>query len=192
MEEVGRPCLSRLAGRRGPALLVGIAEARRGEARRGEARAVPGVSYRGLHPASARATAAARGSSRKADTRCELVLRRALWARGLRYRIDVAKLPGRPDIMLEQAQIVVFCDGDFWHGRDLPAREERLARGHNPGYWLSKIQGNVARDRRSDDALRSAGWTVLRYWESDILRSVDAIADAIVSLARERACPRRT
>jgi DNA mismatch endonuclease (patch repair protein) len=121
-----------------------------------------------------------------------VVLRRALWARGLRYRIDVAKLPGRPDIVLKRAQIVVFCDGDFWHGRDLAAREERLASGHNPGYWLSKIQGNVARDRRSDEALRSAGWTVLRYWETDILRSAETIADAIFALVQERARPRQT
>lgn len=147
------------------------------------------ASYRGLRAASTRASAAARGSSRKVSTRCEVLLRRALWARGIRYRIDVAKLPGRPDIVLPRTRTVVFCDGDFWHGRDLAAREERLARGHNPGYWLSKIRGNVERDRRADELLRSAGWTVLRYWETDILQNVESIADAIVAAIRERTRP---
>jgi DNA mismatch endonuclease (patch repair protein) len=98
-------------------------------------------------------------------------------------------MPGRPDIVLNRDRIVIFCDGDFWHGRDLRAREARLARGHNPGYWLAKIRGNVERDRLSDDALRRAGWTVLRYWETDILRSSEIIADAILVLIDEGACP---
>jgi len=144
------------------------------------------ASYKGLHSASDRASAAARGSSRKVGTRCEVLLRRALWSRGLRYRIVVPGLPGRPDIVLTRARVVVFCDGDFWHGRDLEQREERLARGHNPAYWLAKIRGNVERDRRHDEALRTAGWLVLRYWETDILRDTDSIADAIVMAVRRR------
>jgi len=74
----------------------------------------------------------------------------------------------------------VFCDGDFWHGRDLQARLERLATGHNAPYWLAKIRTNVERDRRNDAALRADGWRVLRLWETDILRDTPAAADRVL------------
>ena len=140
--------------------------------------------YAGLAPASARATAAARGSSRKRDTRPELALRRAVFARGLRYRCVAADLPGRPDLVFRRARVVVFCDGDFWHGRDLAARVAKLERGHNAPYWIAKIEGNVARDRRTDAHLAAAGWTVLRFWERDIRQDADGIADAIAAAVR--------
>lgn len=85
-----------------------------------------------------------------------------------------------------RAKVVVFCDGDFWHGRDLDRRLARLAEGHNPGYWVAKIQGNVARDRKQDELLRRDGWLVLRFWEKDILRDPQPIADAIEKAVRER------
>jgi G:T-mismatch repair DNA endonuclease (very short patch repair protein) len=62
----------------------------------------------------------------------------------------------------------VFCDGDFWHGRNLEERIRKLSVGHNAPYWIAKIQANVARDRRHDDELRAIGWIVLRYWETDV------------------------
>lgn len=145
------------------------------------------ASYKGLKAASKRASAAARGASKKANTRCELVLRRALWARGLRYRIVRPDLSGRPDVIFMRAKVVVFCDGDFWHGRDLEKRLARLSRGHNPVYWLAKIKGNVARDRQQDEALRRDGWAVLRFWETDILRNPEPIAEAIANVVKERA-----
>src|SRR6478672_1465494 len=86
-------------------------------------------SYKGLRPASPRASAAARGSSKKADTRCELMLRRSLWVAGCRYRKNVPELPGRPDIVFPGAKVAVFCDGDFWHGRDWETRRQKLSRG---------------------------------------------------------------
>jgi DNA mismatch endonuclease (patch repair protein) len=107
-------------------------------------------------------------------------LRSALWRLGLRYRLDASDLPGRPDIVFRREKVVVFCDGDFWHGRELEARLARLARGHNAPYWVAKIQTNTARDRRNDEALRADGWLVLRYWESDVLRESDAIATTVL------------
>src|SRR5271166_5592080 len=100
-------------------------------------------SFKGLHPASVKASAAARGASAKTNTRCELVLRRELWRRGLRYRLHPPGLPGRPDIVFTKQRVVVFCDGDFWHGRDLEKRLADLAAGHNATYWLAKVQRNV-------------------------------------------------
>jgi DNA mismatch endonuclease (patch repair protein) len=137
--------------------------------------------YEGLRPASSRASSAAQAASRKRDTGCEILLRAALWRRGLRYRIDVATLPGRPDIVFSAKRVLVFCDGDFWHGRKLRQRLQRLEHGHNSTYWVAKIVANVARDRRHDRALRANGWLVLRYWESDVHRDVDGVADQIAS-----------
>src|SRR5262245_12485941 len=91
-------------------------------------------SYKGLRPASARASQAARGNSKKKDTRCEVTLRRALWAAGCRYRKNVPGLPGRPDVVFLGPKVTVFCDGDFWHGRDWESRRQKLRRGTNADY----------------------------------------------------------
>jgi DNA mismatch endonuclease (patch repair protein) len=143
-------------------------------------------SFTSLSPASPRASAAARGSSKKQNTRCELILRRALTALGARYRIDVADLPGRPDIVFRRARVAVYCDGDFWHGRDLERRLAKLEGGHNAPYWVAKITGNVERDHRNAQALSELGWLVLRYWESDVHGNAANIAAEIVKLVRER------
>lgn len=138
-------------------------------------------SFEGLHPASEKASAAGRGASTKKNTRCELVLRRELWRRGLRYRLHHPRLPGRPDIVFTRQRVVVFCDGDFWHGRDLSSRRAKLAGGHNATYWLAKVQRNVERDCRQTGALEAAGWSVLRFWETDILGRTGYVADQIIA-----------
>lgn len=143
-------------------------------------------SFGGLLPASEKASAAARGASKKADTHCELVLRRELWRHGLRYRLHHPALPGRPDLVLVKHRIAVFCDGDFWHGRDLEIRLAKLAHGNNPRYWIAKIQRNSERDRRQTRALEEAGWIVLRYWETDVLRRPAEIADEILRVVHDR------
>ena len=137
------------------------------------ARVTPNFSC--LAPASATASRVAKASSKKRDTKPELALRRALYARGLRYRVDCHDLPGKPDIVFRGARVAVFVDGDFWHGRDLEARIAKLKNGHNAAYWVEKIRGNVERDRRHNSSLREAGWTVLRFWERDISSAVDEI-----------------
>jgi DNA mismatch endonuclease (patch repair protein) len=99
----------------------------------------------------------------------------------LRYRVDVAALPGRPDIVFTAARVVIFCDGDFWHGRDLESRSARLAQGHNASYWTAKIRTNVLRDQKRTEELQADGWLVLRYWESDITGDAAAVATDIVA-----------
>jgi DNA mismatch endonuclease, patch repair protein len=76
-------------------------------------------------------------------------------------------------------RVVVFCDGDFWHGRDLESRLAKLARGNNRHYWIAKIQRNVERDRWQTKALEESGWIVLRYWETDVLQCAAEIAEEI-------------
>ena len=142
--------------------------------------------YDSFEPASAKASASMR-HVRGRDTSLELALRRALWKRGLRYRLHVASLPGTPDIVFPTERIAVFCDGDFWHGRDWPSRRDKLARGSNPDYWIPKIKGNRRRDRRVDRLLVALRWRGVRVWESAIRRDPERVANRIARvLARAR------
>jgi DNA mismatch endonuclease (patch repair protein) len=142
------------------------------------------ASFKGLLPASPKASAAARGTSIKGGTRCEIALRKELWRRGLRYRLHYSALPGRPDIVFPRQNVAIFCDGDFWHGRDLQDRLNRLAKGHNAPYWVAKIRRNVERDQLNTAVLELTGWIVLRLWEKEILRDPGAAADRVIALVR--------
>lgn len=143
-------------------------------------------SFLGLAAASTRASKMARASSKKAGTRCELILRRALRAMALRYSLKQEGLRGNPDLVFPEARIAVFCDGDFWHGRNLRSRLARLRKGHNAAYWTAKILGNVTRDRYATKELNKAGWTVLRFWESDIRKASNSIARTVASVREQR------
>jgi DNA mismatch endonuclease (patch repair protein) len=145
---------------------------------------LPDLQFRNLKSASAKASAAARGASKKGDTLPELLLRRALWRLGYRYRTNVAGLPGRPDIVFVRKKIAIFCDGDFWHGKDWSTRKKKLRRGHNSEYWIGKIGRNMRRDIQNQTELENLGWRVLRYWESDILTDVTTIVGHIVEKFR--------
>lgn len=137
--------------------------------------------YRGLSPASARASEALRGASKKSGNRPEMRLRRALFAAGCRYRVCAPDVPGHPDIVFSRARIVVFCDGDFWHGKDWEERQKKLARGTNAAYWTAKIARNIERDGEIDRELGARGFAVLRFWESDIRRKLDEVVAEIVT-----------
>lgn len=144
----------------------------------------PTPSYNGLFPASSTASRLASAGSAKRNTRPERLLRRALRGKGLRCRSDVAALPGRPDLVIASSRLAVFCDGDFWHGRNLAKRLKKLAKGHNAPYWVAKIRSNVQRDRRVARLLRQSGWRVLRLWESDIKADTLAAARAVIKASR--------
>ncbi len=123
------------------------------------------------------------------DTRPELSLRRELWLRGLRYRVNVKALPGKPDIVFTKAKITVFCDGDFWHGhnwalRGLGSLEEELSRYSQ--FWKDKILSNIKRDIENTAKLEYNGWQVIRLWESDIKNNVSKCADVIENNYRSR------
>ena len=125
--------------------------------------------YTGCKPSSERASKAARGSSKKVDTTPEWALRQALWHAGCRYRKNADWLPGKPDVAFPGPRVAVFCDGDFWHGRDWPERQIKLSRGANAVYWLAKIARNMERDQEVTRALEADGWKVIRLWERDVL-----------------------
>jgi len=124
-------------------------------------------------------------SIKSKNTKPEVLLRKALWERGLRYRVNYKKVLGKPDVVFTRAKIAVFCDGDFWHGhnwaiRGLASFEEELKTYSD--YWRNKIINNVERDKRITVELEKDGWTVLRYWESDILANPSDCADRIQSV----------
>jgi DNA mismatch endonuclease, patch repair protein len=145
----------------------------------GSSRLAP--SFRGLSAASV-ASSYAKKMNRSSDTAHEHLLRVILWGRGLRYRKNVATLPGKPDIVFARERIAVFCDGDFWHGRNWQRLSRKLRVGSNPTYWIQKIKANRRRDRRASRLLESEGWTVIRLWETDIRHHPDRAARTIEDL----------
>jgi DNA mismatch endonuclease (patch repair protein) len=142
-------------------------------------------SYKGLKPASD-AASRVKSANRRQDTMHEVLLRTQLWHLGLRFRKNVITLPGKPDIVFSRAKVAVFCDGDFWHGRDWQSRQQKLSRGTNSSYWLAKIASNIERDTRNTSLLKKAGWRVIRLWETDVKRNPLAAAMRIRKIVESR------
>lgn len=105
------------------------------------------------------------------DTSIEVALRKELWAQGYRYRKNYRLLPGTPDIVLTKYKIVIFCDGELFHGKNWQILKPKLLRGNNPDFWVNKIERNMQRDCENDQKLLSMGWTVIRFWGNDILKN---------------------
>lgn len=107
------------------------------------------------------------------DTSIELKLRKALWKKGYRYSKNYNKLPGKPDIVLTRYRIVIFCDSEFFHGKDWEKLKLQLEKGKNSEFWINKISKNIERDEKIEKELNFMGWTVLRFWGKDINKNVD-------------------
>jgi len=115
---------------------------------------------------------------RSADTTPERLFRKALWRKGLRYSICKTELPGKPDVVLPSRRIAIFIDGDLWHGgqwqrRGKVALEDQFDATLSKEYWLDKIRRNMERDSKATHTLLVSGWTVLRFWESQIENNLD-------------------
>ena len=107
------------------------------------------------------------------DTEIEVLLRKALWAKGYRYRKNYKKLPGKPDIALTKYKIAIFCDSEFFHGKDWEVLKPRLKRSNNSQFWINKIARNRERDEEVNKQLLFLGWTVIRFWGNDIKKYTD-------------------
>jgi DNA mismatch endonuclease, patch repair protein len=142
-------------------------------------------SFENLVPASEISSRTKKANKRK-DTWHELELRRHLWMLGLRYRKNVEKLPGKPDIVFKKAKVAVFCDGDFWHGRNWDKLQLKLEKGSNSEYWIAKIKSNIERDLRINSLLSQAGWLVIRIWETDIKKDPASCAKEIKEVVSNR------
>lgn len=122
------------------------------------------------------------------DTKIEVVLRKELWHRGYRYRKNYNELPGKPDIVLTKQKIVIFCDSEFFHGKDLEVLKPRLEKGNNANYWLKKIERNITRDQEINQQLNFLGWTVVRFWGKEILNNTDECIKVIEETIFESTC----
>ena len=118
------------------------------------------------------------------DTTIELILRKALWERGVRYRKNYKKLIGKPDIAITKYKIAVFCDSDYWHGYDWENRNQRIK--SNRDYWVPKIERNMARDREVTEALQRDGWLVLRFWEWQIRKHLSECVESVLQAIETR------
>ena len=121
--------------------------------------------------------------NRAKDTRPEVRLRKALYHQRLRYRKNYRKLPGTPDIALTRQKIAIFVDGDFWHARGHETHPGEQVTT-NKEYWVKHLSRNVERDREVTDTLTEQGWLVLRFWESDIKRNLEACVNTSLAYAR--------
>ena len=107
------------------------------------------------------------------DTTIEVILRKALWARGYRYRKNYKRIPGSPDIVLTKYKIAIFCDGEFFHGKDWEVLKPRLEKSNNSEFWIKKISRNLEWDDEINKKLLSMGWTVIRFWGNEIKKNTD-------------------
>lgn len=117
------------------------------------------------------------------DTTPELRLRKAMYAAGLRgWRCHRNDLPGKPDVVFGPARLAIFVDGAFWHGHP-----SKYKQGQSGAYWDTKIARNMERDATATQMLEEAGWTVLRFWDFDVLGSTDeCVARIAAVLAADR------
>ena len=116
---------------------------------------------------------------RSTNTSIEVILRKALWKEGIRYRKNYKDLPGNPDIAITKYKIAIFCDGEFFHGKDWEVLKPRLEKSNNGEYWISKISRNRERDNEVNKKLLFEGWTVIRFWGKDIKEDVDECVKVI-------------
>lgn len=110
---------------------------------------------------------------RSKNTKIEIALRKALWHKGYRYRKNYEALPGKPDIVLTKQKIAIFCDSEFFHGKDWEILKPQLEHGKNGEFWIKKISRNRERDDEVNKQLLFLGWTVIRFWGKDIIKNTD-------------------
>ena len=107
------------------------------------------------------------------DTKIEVMLRKELWARGLRYQKNSKKVFGKPDIVFIGKKVAVFCDSEFFHGKDWEVLKPRLEKGVHGDFWVKKITNNRRRDDEVNKKLLFMGWTVIRFWGKEIMKNTD-------------------
>jgi len=118
------------------------------------------------------------GKIRSKENKAEKKLRIALWARGVRYRKNYKKLPGCPDIVINKSKLIVFVDGEFWHGYNWEEKKQKIKA--NRGFWIPKIERNMQRDIEINLALEALGYKVIRFWENQIKKEFDLCVQMVL------------
>ena len=116
------------------------------------------------------------------DSDIELMLRKELWKRGIRYRKNDKTIFGHPDLAFKGKKVAVFCDSEFWHGFDWENRKKDIK--SNQEFWIPKIERNIVRDQEVTQKLTEEGWVVLRFWGKDIKKNLQECADKIEKAVR--------
>ena len=114
---------------------------------------------------------------RSKNTKIEIKLAKALWEKGYRYRKNNKTIIGKPDLTFKKLKIAIFCDSEFWHGKDWDNQKKRI--GTNKEYWDKKILKNIERDNKVNHSLSTDGWIVLRFWETEIKKEIDKCLEII-------------
>ena len=116
---------------------------------------------------------------RSKDTSIEIILRKALWKQGIRYRKNYKKIIGKPDIALTKYKIAIFCDSEFWHGFEWEIKKAKIT--VNKQYWVDKIERNMARDLEINQKLSQDGWIVLRFWGKYIKKNPETCVQTVIN-----------
>ncbi|WP_288006590.1 very short patch repair endonuclease [Thermonema sp.] len=117
-------------------------------------------------------------------TKAEVMLAKALWHRGLRYRKNDKSVFGTPDLTFKKYKIAVFVDGEFWHGKDWEKR--KYDHKTNVEFWHNKIERNIQRDKEVNKKLKEEGWVVLRFWCKEVLKNTENCVEQIIKRIHER------
>ncbi len=111
------------------------------------------------------------------DSVIEMLLRRELWRRGLRYRLHCTDIEGKPDIVFRGKRVAVFVDSEFWHGYNFAEKKKEFK--SNRDFWINKIERNMERDKEVNEKLRQDGWVVLRFWGNELKKNLSKCADIV-------------
>lgn len=117
-------------------------------------------------------------------TKIELLLAKVLWNAGIRYRKNDKGVYGTPDFTIRGYRIAIFCDGEFWHGRDWEVNKAKIK--SNRSFWYAKIEHNIERDKQITEQLQQQGWKVFRFWETDIRKHADQLVDQILTYIHQQ------
>jgi DNA mismatch endonuclease (patch repair protein) len=112
------------------------------------------------------------------NSKPELLLRKALWAKNIRFRLHLKGLPGRPDIVIQKYKLIIFVDGDFWHGYNWLNNPPKFNK--NTAFWIPKIERNLQRDLYITHTLTHSGYTVMRFWEHEIKQNLDLCVNQVL------------
>ncbi|HFB6445628.1 TPA: very short patch repair endonuclease [Neisseria gonorrhoeae] len=123
-------------------------------------------------------------SNKSTGTKPELVLAKAMWALGLRYRKNSGSIFGKPDFSFKKYKVAVFVDGEFWHGKDWE-QKKAVIKG-NREFWIAKIERNIQRDIEVTGRLKAEGWTVLRFWSNDVVKNTTCCAEKVKKIIQTR------
>lgn len=116
------------------------------------------------------------------NTKIEILLGKAMWAKGLRYRKNCKDVFGKPDFCFKGKKIAIFCDSEFWHGKKFLEGEKFKT---NQEFWETKIKRNIQRDKEVNQKLKNDGWIVLRFWGEDILYRIEQCVSNIIEINKE-------